>query len=116
MLTIAGTKFRNGAWIVVLLIPTLVAVVALVHRHYEEVAVQLSLDGLRHPTPMTNTVLVLVGDLHRGGGKAIQYAQTPSPNPKAVVLETDPERTRRPQEEWGQYRMGAPPIVLSSPH
>ena len=49
MLTIAATKFTHGAWIVVLLIPTLVAVFALVHRHYEEVAVQLSLDGLGVP-------------------------------------------------------------------
>src|SRR5216117_1243632 len=45
MITIAATKFTHGAWIVVLLIPALVAVFVMVHRHYEEVAVQLSLDG-----------------------------------------------------------------------
>ena len=116
MLTIAATKFTHGAWIVVLLIPTLVAIFWFVHRHYEEVAVQLSLDGLGPPAPMTNTVLVLVGDLHRGVVKAIQYAQTLSPNAKAVFVETDPERTRRLEEKWGKYGMGAPLIVLSSPY
>src|SRR5438128_2398118 len=45
MLTIAATKFTHGAWIVVLLIPTLVAVFVLVHRHYDEVGVRLSLDA-----------------------------------------------------------------------
>jgi amino acid transporter len=116
MITLAVTKFTQGAWIVILLIPLLVAVFMLVHRHYEEVAVQLSLDGLGPPTPMTNTVLVLVGDIHRGVIKAIQYAQTLSPNAKAVFVETDPERTRRLEEKWGKYGMGAPLIVLSSPY
>jgi len=116
MFTIAATKFTHGAWIVVLLIPSLVAVFVIVHRHYEEVAVQLSLDAFSPPPPMTNTVLVLVGDIHRGVIKAIQYAQTLSPNAKAVFVETDPERTRRLEEKWGKYGMGVPLIVLTSPY
>jgi amino acid transporter len=116
MITIAATKFTHGAWIVVLLIPTLVTVFVMVHRHYEEVAVQLSLDAFSPPPPMTNTVLVLVGDIHRGVIKAIQYAQTLSPNAKAVFVETDPERTRRLEEKWGRYGMGVPLIVLTSPY
>ena len=116
MITIAATKFTHGAWIVVLLIPTLVAVFAIVHRHYDEVAVQLSLDAFSPPPPMTNTVLVLVGDMHRGVIKAIQYAKTLSPNAKAVFVETDPDRTRRLEEKWGRYGMGVPLIVLTSPY
>src|SRR5262249_60880289 len=46
MLTIAVTKFVHGAWIVVLLIPTLVAACMTVLRHYQEVAGQLSLVGI----------------------------------------------------------------------
>jgi amino acid transporter len=116
MITIAATKFTHGAWIVVLLIPTLVVIFVMVHRHYEEVAVQLSLDAFSPPPPMTNTVLVLVGDIHRGVIKAIQYAKTLSPNAKAVFVETDPERTRRLEEKWGRYGMGVPLIVLTSPY
>jgi amino acid transporter len=116
MVTIAATKFTHGAWIVVLLIPALVTVFVMVHRHYEEVAVQLSLDAFSPPPPMTNTVLVLVGDIHRGVIKAIQYAQTLSPNAKAVFVETDPERTRRLEEKWGRYGIGMPLIVLTSPY
>jgi amino acid transporter len=116
MLTIAATKFTGGAWIVVLLIPTLVAAFVVIHRHYEEVARQLSLEGFEPPPPITNTVLVLVGDIHRGVVKAIQYAQTLSPNAKAVFVEIDPERTRRLEEKWGKWGMGVPLIVLSSPY
>jgi len=116
MITLGVTKFTQGAWIVVILIPALVAVFVMVHRHYEEVAGQLSLDGFAPPPPLTNTVLVLVGDMHRGVVKAIQYAKTLSPNPKAVYVETDPERTRRLEEKWGKYGMGVPLIVLTSPY
>jgi len=116
MLTIAATKFTHGAWIVVFLIPTLVVMFLGVHRHYEKVAEQLSLEGFAPPPPMTTTVLVLVGDLHRGVIKAIQYAQALSPNAKAVFVETDPERTRKLEEKWRKMGMGVPLIVLTSPY
>ncbi|PYN35889.1 MAG: amino acid permease [Candidatus Rokuibacteriota bacterium] len=116
LLTLAVTKFSEGAWIVVVLIPALVLGFVGVHRHYDEVAAQLSLEGFAPPPPMTNTVLVLAGDIHRGVVKAIQYAQTLSPNPKAVFVETDPERTRKLEEKWGKWGMGVPLIVLASPY
>ena len=116
MVTIAATKFSHGAWIVVLLIPTLVALFLTVHRHYETVASQLSLEDVPPPPPLNNTVLVLVGDLHRGVVRALQYAQTLSPTAKAVYVETDPERTRRLEERWGKWGMGVPLIVLNSPY
>jgi amino acid transporter len=117
MVTIATTKFSHGAWIVVLLIPTLVVAFLTVHRHYDTVAAQLSLeDQSPTPPPLENTVLVLVGDLHRGVVRALQYAQTLSPTVKAVYVETDPERTRRLEERWGKWGMGVPLIVLNSPY
>jgi amino acid transporter len=116
MLTIAGTKFMEGAWIVVLLIPMLVLTFMTMHRHYDEVATQLSLDALEPPPPLQNTVLVLVGDLHRGVVKALQYAQTLSVNAKAVFVELDPERTHRLEQKWAKWGMGLPLIVLTSPY
>ena len=116
MLTIAATKFSHGAWIVIVLIPTLVMIFMTVHRHYDEVARQLSVDEFAPGPPLRNTVLVLVGDIHRGVIYAIQFAQSLSPNAKAVYVETDPERTRRLEEKWGKWGMGCPLIVLSSPY
>jgi amino acid transporter len=116
MLTIAVTKFSHGAWIVLLLIPVLVSLFLTMRRHYDDVAAQLSLEDFTPPPPMTNTVLVLVGDLHKGVVRAVQYAATLSPNPKAVYVETDPERTRRLEERWGKWGMGTPLIVLNSPY
>jgi amino acid transporter len=116
MVTIAATKFMHGAWIVIGLIPVLILLFTLIHRHYDEVAWQLSLDAMPEPEPMSNTVLVLVGDLHRGVVRAVQYAQTLSPAAKAVFVETDPERTRRLEEKWRRSGMRIPLVVLSSPY
>src|SRR5262245_7949038 len=45
MVTIASTKFTQGAWIIVLVIPTLVLGLLVVHRHYQHVAEELSLES-----------------------------------------------------------------------
>jgi amino acid transporter len=116
LIDVTAAKFSHGAWIVVVLIVVLIAMFFTVKRHYSEVALQLSMDGLEPPPPINHTVLVLVGDLHRGVLHAIQYAQLLSPSAKAVFVETDPERTRRLEEKWGKWGLGLPLIVLSSPY
>jgi hypothetical protein len=116
LVIIAATKFLDGAWIIVVWIPVLIAVFLATHRHYADVADQLSLEDFSPPPPLGHTVLVLVGDLQRSVVKAVQYAQLLSPSAKAVYVETDPERTRRLEEKWGKYGMGVPLIVLTSPY
>ena len=116
VLVITATKFTHGAWVVVLLIPLLVAMFIAIHRHYADVAGQLSLDGYGGPPPMEHTVLVLVGDIHRGVIHALQYARTLAPSVKGVYVELDPDKTRRLEEKWIKWGMGAPLVVLSSPY
>ena len=115
-LVIGATKFTHGAWMVVLLIPVLVMAFKAVHRHYEAVAEELSLDHLVGGDPVTTTVLVLVGDLHLGVVRALRFAQSLAPNPKAVYVETDPARTLRLEERWTKGGCGVPLVVLGSPY
>jgi len=117
-LVIAATKFTHGAWIVVLVIPILVAGFLAMRRHYDDVANQLSLEGWEGPDPMEHVVLVLVGDVHRGGVRAVQYAETLAAGApvRAVFVETDPARTWRLEEKWGKWGRGVPLVVLSSPY
>jgi len=119
LLTLATTKFSEGAWIVVVVIPVLVLTFLVMHRHYEEVAVELSLDALETPPELNHTVLILVGDLHRGVVRALQYAKTltaPNVTLRAVYVETDPARTARLEEKWAKWGMGVPLVVLTSPY
>jgi amino acid transporter len=116
MAVTAIAKFSDGAWIVVVVGGALIAGFVSINRHYREVAGQLSLDGFGGPPPMQHTVLVLVGDLHKGVVQALQYAQTLSPSAKAVYVEMDPEKTRRLEEKWGKWGFGVPLVVLTSPY
>jgi len=116
---IAVTKFTHGAWIVVLVIPTLVATFLAMRRHYDDVAEQLSLEGLAGPPELHHTVLVIVGDLHRGVVRAVQYAKTlASPNVavRAVFVETDPAKTAKLEEKWARWGLGVPLVILNSPY
>jgi len=117
-IVIAATKFTHGAWIVVIVIPMLVVTFLAMHRHYEEVAEALTLDGLEGPPEFQHTVLVLVGDVHRGVVRAVQYARTLAPNAtvRAVYVETDPGRTAKLEEKWGAWGLGVPLVVLTSPY
>jgi amino acid transporter len=110
------TKFVDGAWMVLIVAGLLIAHFVSINRHYRQVAGQLSLEGYESPPPIEHTVLVLVGDLHRGVVRALQYARTLSPSAKAVYVELDPERTRRLEERWGRWGSGLPLVVLTSPY
>jgi amino acid transporter len=116
MLTIATTKFVQGAWIIVLVIPALVLGLLVVNRHYRHVAHELSLEGFEPQAITRHSVLVLVGDLHRGVAAALAYAQSLSASAKAIYIEIDPERTRRLEERWGKWGHGVPLVVLTSPY
>ncbi|MGH7268387.1 MAG: APC family permease [Candidatus Rokuibacteriota bacterium] len=117
MLVVATTKFGHGAWMVVLLIPCLVLLFVLIHRHYESVAAQLSLEGTPPPSlPARHTVVVLVGDVHRGTLPALEYARSLSPSARAVYVEVDAENTPRLEDRWGKWGTGLPLVVLRSPY
>jgi amino acid transporter len=118
MLTLAVTKFSEGAWIVIVVIPILVVIFLVMHRHYEEVARELSLEGLEGPPAFQHTVLVLIGDVHRGVVRAVQYARTLAPTAavRGVYVETDPARTARLEEKWAKWGLGVPLVVLASPY
>ena len=118
LLTLAVTKFVEGAWIVVVVIPVLVTTFVVMHRHYDEVARELSLEGFEGPPAFQHTVLVLIGDVHRGVVRAVQYARTLAPMAvvRAVYVETDPAHTARLEDKWGKWGLGVPLVVLTSPY
>ena len=118
MIVIAVTKFTHGAWIVVVLIPILVVAFVTVRRHYDQVARQLSIEGpgVAEPPLAGHTVLVLVGDVHRGVLRALRYARALSENARGVYVEITPEQTRRVEERWSRFAGGMPLVVLRSPY
>src|SRR6185503_10066283 len=95
-LVFATTKFRDGAWIILLLIPTIVAGFFAVHHHYDRLAHDLSLDDLgRPPRSQRIRVLLPVSGIHRGTLEALDYAHRLSPDVTAVHISIDPAQAER---------------------
>jgi amino acid transporter len=112
---VAMTKFMEGAWIIIVLIPVLVVHFLSTHRHYERVAEQLSLKGLSVPDRKHNTVIVPIGGVHRAVVQALEYARTLSDDVRAVYVDVDPRATQEIREEWTRWGKGIRLEILASP-
>jgi hypothetical protein len=118
LVVIASTKFLEGAWAVLALIPIMVLILRSIHWHYTEVAKQLSLADAPPPRAVRrHTAVVLISGVHRGVIPALQYGLSLAPdNVTAVYVDMDAETTAKLQEKWKQWGSGVPLVVLSSPY
>jgi len=111
------TKFVHGAWIVVLLIPFLVTVFRGVHRHYQDVAMQLTTQGLEGLRPIRHEVIVPISGIHRGVLKALEYAKAIAPeHVTAVYINLDYEATQKLRAKWSEWVEGVELVVIASPY
>ena len=111
------TKFIHGAWIVVFLIPLLVLMFLRIHRHYVDVAQQLSTEGLQGLRPIHHEVIVPISGIHRGVIAALEYAKSIAPHHvTAVYVNLDDEATQKLREKWQQWGSGVNLVVVASPY
>ena len=111
------TKFLHGAWIVVVVIPLLVALFRAIHKHYLDVATQLTTEGLEKLRPIGHEVIVPVSGIHRGVLRALQYARTIAPeHVTALYINVDDEATQKLREKWSTWVDGVELVVIASPY
>ena len=119
LMVIAITKFSSGAWIVLLLIPTMVWFFLQIKNHYLYVARRLGRVSEDHAVgmiPAHHSALVPVSNLHPGVLLALQYALSISKDVRACYVELSPEATSRLREQWEKAVPQIPLIVLPSPY
>ncbi|HLL69489.1 MAG TPA: APC family permease [Micromonosporaceae bacterium] len=117
LIIVLATKFTHGAYLVVIAIPVLYAVMRAIRRHYNRVAVELEPEpgGIILP-PRVHSV-VLVSRLHRPTLQALAYAQATRPDSLvAVTVATSDEDVRRLQEQWAERTIRIPLTVLDAPY
>jgi hypothetical protein len=111
------TKFAHGAWIVVVVLPSLALLLSAIGRHYRSVEEQLKLvaSGPVGDCP-PNTVLIPVSRVHRGVREALAYARCLSKDVRAVYVEVDPAETEQVQSNWASLATEVRLEVLPSPY
>jgi hypothetical protein len=118
LLVVGVSKFGEGAWIVVMLIPVFVWVFYAIERHYREVARELTLRGLPPSLkPLTAPRVILpISGVHRGVLEALRYARSISDNVTAVYVEVNTAATDKVRREWDTWAPDVPLAVVPSPY
>lgn len=113
----AITKFRDGAWFIIVLTPTLVWIFFRIHNHYKSVARALSLQGeTRSLGPRPMHTLVLIDNLHAASIRALNFTMSLGTPWSAVHISIDPDRTADLQRKWAARMGDVPLVILDSPY
>lgn len=126
---IAYEKFTHGAWIVIIVVPILVYLMIMIHKHYERVACKLritekTLEEINFRIKYDHLMIVPLVSLNKATIGALQYAQSVSDNVIALNISTDKEALEKIKSRWelldtniklvakySQYRAVVTPIL-----
>jgi len=110
------TKFVEGAWIVVLIIPLIILLLRKIHGHYAQFAAEVEFKGQSPIAPMHHTVVVPVNGITKAAAGALVYATAISDEVVAVYIEVDPRATPKMSADWEEWDIGVPLVVIPSPY
>jgi amino acid transporter len=118
MMVFAVTKFKDGAYLVLILIPILVGVFWMIHRHYNNLAKNLSLDnfGVIPSQTHRHRVIMPVSGVHQGTLSALRYARMLSDDVTAVHIVIEPDDAEKARKKWETWGEGVRLVMLDSPY
>src|SRR6266699_1679977 len=103
-LVIATTKFLEGAWIVVILIPLLVLMFLAISRHYNRVEHGRISDIPIHPQDIRHRVIVPIAGLDRAAIQSLAYARSITKHVIAVHVAIDVDDANKVREAWERWQ------------
>lgn len=118
-IVVTATKFHDGAWLIVVALPLLVAGFECVHRAYARIGERLGVGAIPAPPRRGHSlVLVPVGSLTRLTSEALTAAASLGDEVRAVtVCHPDPEdraRTEALARDWALWDPGVPLVRVDS--
>lgn len=117
MIVFSVTKFADGAWVVMIIIPSLVMIFKGIYNHYQNLAANLSLENFgASPRIIRHRVILPIGGVHRGSLAALRYAKTLSDDVTAIYVSSDLEETDKIKAKWEIWGDGCRLVILESPY
>lgn len=111
-----ATKFTQGAWFIIVLVPVLVVLLVRMNRQYVEEATELKEEAPAVATAailQRHVVLVMIDELNRASARAIQYARALTPDEiRAVHFAIDAQRADALASQWRRLGLSRVPLQI----
>jgi len=116
LLIATGTKFVYGAWVVVVLVPVMVAIFLGIHRHYTGVGRRVRAETPLTPGDVYPLAVVPVSDLSEPQMQALALARRLADEVVAVFISDSREKIAELREKWTAWGAVVPLEVIESPY
>ncbi len=115
---VAAVKFFDGAWMVLIFIPTLIAMMLFVSHQYNASSRSLEMKpGSAVPQPRRhNRVVIPIPGVNRAVVQALNVARSITKDISAVYVSADPARSDDVREHWDRVVPDVPLVVVESPY
>jgi amino acid transporter len=111
------TKFLDGAYLIVIAIPVLYALMRGVNRHYATVADEIAVGEVTPAGPSRNHVLVLVSKVSGPSLRALAYARSLRPHTlEAITAAVGDEESEQLRRDWDRAGIDLPLKIIDSPY
>jgi amino acid transporter len=118
LVVVVSVKFVDGAYLVVILIPVLVALMLFIHRQYDASRRELQVrQDLIFRTPhREERAVVPIPGINRAVIQAVNVARSVAGDVRAVFITESPEDGVAVRERWERQVPGVPLVVVESPY
>ena len=97
---IAATKFKDGAWVILIAMPIILFGLFKIHKHYLRVAASLRHEHRRPPSGPGNHVVLLVGQPSEAERRAFVYAELVKSETFRCVHFSEPDDPKNLEAAW----------------
>ncbi|MDQ1684356.1 MAG: hypothetical protein QOC82_1093 [Frankiaceae bacterium] len=118
LIVVIASKVRHGAWIAILAMVMMFALMRAIRRHYDAVSRELDVNVTERPMlPARNHAVILVSRMHLPTVRAVAYARATRPSTLvALTVDLDESDTQRLVTLWQDADLPVPLVVLDSPY
>ena len=118
LIVVVSEKFRDGAYLVVILVPLLVAMMLFIKQQYTRSAREVAVapDLIVRAPHREERVVVPIPGLTRAVVQAINVGRSVSDDVRAVYITDDPESAAQLRADFERQVPGVPLVVVESPY
>lgn len=111
-----GTLGCEGAWVVIVIIPTVVTMFRAIHRHYGDVRTQVEADTSIRPIAVHATFIVPITDLNGIAFEALAMARSFSPTVIAVHICDSADHIAQLRAKWDAWGNHVTLTIIDTPY